>query len=124
MTVEIVRGWMSTGFLAALVFMVARLGKPVADYLIETHRLRAQEKKDDRQGYGELIEALTKEVHDLRSENTAMRREIRELHGMIDGLVRGDLQARRSAQAHLLEDVREVAPATAEALAKMNRGEK
>lgn len=106
MTIETVRSWMSTGFLAALVILVARLGKPVADYLIETHRLRAQEKKDDRQGYGELIEALTKEVHDLRSENAAMRKEIRELHGMLDGMRRENQAAQISGQRVIADTLR------------------
>lgn len=95
---DLVRPWVSTGFLGLITLLIARLGKPVAEYLIETHKLRAQEKKDDRQGYGDLIKTLSTEVHELRAENTLMRKEIRELHGLIDGMRRGDMQARQSAQ--------------------------
>ena len=123
---EIIRPWISTGFLGAITLLVARLGKPITDYLIETHRLRAQEKKDDRQGYGELIEALSKEVHELRAETTRQRAEIRSLHDLIDGMTRGDLQARRSAQVVELRAMQPdvVPPGTAAALDRLEgRGE-
>jgi uncharacterized coiled-coil protein SlyX len=119
--IEAVRAWMSTGFLAAITLLIARIGKPVAEYLIETHRLRAQEKKDDRQGYGDLIEALSKEVHELRAETSRQRAEIRTLHDMIDSFTRGNLQARRSAQVVELNALPsgDVPPATAAALERM-----
>jgi len=119
--IEIVRSWMSTGFLAAITLLIGRMGRPVAEYLIETHRLRAQEKKDDRQGYGELIEALSREVHELRAETTRQRAEIRSLHDLIDGMTRGDLQARRSAQVVELHALPagSVPPATAAAIGRM-----
>ena len=98
--------------------MVARMGKPVAAYLIETHKLRAQEKKDDRQGYGDLIEALSTEVRELREETARQRTEIRSLHDLIDSMTRGDLQARISTQSAVLQNLPAdfVPPATAAAL--------
>lgn len=118
--IETARAWISTGFLGGLLFIVAKLGKPVTEYLIETHKLRAQTKKDDRQGFGELIETLSKEVKELRVENSALRSEIRSLHDLIDGMQRGDLQARRSAQVvELRATGAQVPPATAAALDRM-----
>lgn len=118
--IETARGWISTGFLGALLFLVAKLGKPVTEYLIETHKLRAQEKKDDRQGFGELIEALSKEVKDLRLENISLRAEIRTLHDLINGMSRGDLQARLSAQVvELRASDTSATPATAAAIGRM-----
>lgn len=118
---DAIRPWLSTGFLGALCLMVARIGKPVATYLIETHKLRAQEKKDDRQGYGDLIEALSTEVRELRDETARQRVEIRSLHNLIDGMNRGDLQARISTQATVLHDLppEVVPPSTAAALDRL-----
>lgn len=108
--IEILRGWISTGALLGLLTLAARLW-------IQNRKLRMQEKIDDRQGFGALIEALSGEVADLRVENGVLRREVRELHGIIDGIARGDLQARTSAQ---VLDIRAnstvIPPATAAAL--------
>lgn len=115
---EVVRPWLSTGFLGALCLMVGRMGKPVAEYLIETHKLKAQAKKDDRQGYGDLIETLSTEVRELLEETARQRIEIRSLHELIDGMTRGDLQARISTQSAVLHKLPPdfVPPATAAAL--------
>jgi len=118
---DIIRPWISTGFLGGILIAVSRYGKPVSDYLIETAKIRAQTKKDDRQGYGGLIEALSKEVAALREENAALRGEVRQLHGLIDGIRRGDLQARTSAQVielHALPAA-SIPPATAASLERM-----
>lgn len=99
------RPWINTGILAAATAMLAKFGKPVVDYLLESRRLRMQEKKDDRQGFGELIEALngqviilTEQVKRLTEENSGLREEVRQLHGIIDGMRRGDLSGKLSLQ--------------------------
>jgi len=88
---ETLRGWISTGTLLTMLAFIARLW-------VTNRKLRMQEKVEDRQGFGSLIEALSKEVAALRDENNLLRREVRELHGLIDGMRRGDMQARASAQ--------------------------
>lgn len=119
---EAVRPWLSTGFLGAILYLVSKIGKPVADYLIETHKLRAQQKIDDRQGYGELIKTLSTEVNELREETVRQRAEIRSLHALIDGMQRGELQARTSTQAAILHDlpVGSVPPAVSAALDRLH----
>ncbi len=75
-----VRPWLSTGFLGAILFIVARLGKPVTDYLIETHRIAAQEKKDDRDGYGPLIATLQDSIRTMETKHADEMRAMRAEH--------------------------------------------
>ena len=107
--IEFIRGWISTGALVTITGFAARL-------FVQNRKLRMQEKVEDRQGFGVLIEALSKEVAALRDENSALRREVRELHGLIDGMSRGDLQVRTSAQ---ILEMRSIPPATAAVLDRL-----
>ncbi|QPQ55605.1 hypothetical protein IC614_03105 [Allosphingosinicella flava] len=81
----------------------------VARLWVTNRKLRMQEKIDDRQGFGELIQALSGEVAALRTENQALREEVRQLHGIIDGMRRGDLSAKISAQRDLIDVLPETA---------------
>lgn len=115
---ETLRGWISTGTLLAMLGFIARLWVTNRKLGIENRKLGMQEKVEDRQGFGALIEALSREVASLREENTALRHEVRELHGLIDGMRRGDMQARASAQVLELraKSPDTLPPATAAAL--------
>lgn len=61
-TIEHIRGWVSTGFLGFLSIIGARFATPLSGYLIRRNELRLQERKDEREGYGPLIDSLTSEV--------------------------------------------------------------
>lgn len=109
--IEFIRQWISTASLVTITGFAARL-------YVQNRKLRMQEKVEDRQGFGVLIEALSKEVSALRKENGMLRYEVRELHGLIDGMSRGDLQVRTSAQ---VLEMRSIPPATAAALDRIER---
>lgn len=122
---EAVRPWLGTGGILGILILVARYGAPLAkqvsEYLIERQKLRMQEKKDDRQGFGDLIEELRKEVSGLRAENATLRQEVRSLHSMIDGMRRGTLQDNLSAQRAVVDNLPEemVTPAVRASLERI-----
>lgn len=61
-TIEHIRGWVSTGFLGFLSIIAARFATPFMTYLTERAKLRVQERREEREGYGPLIDSLTSEV--------------------------------------------------------------
>lgn len=64
-TLEHVRAWLNTGFLAFLSIIGARFATPLSQYFIRRAELNAQERKEERDGYGPLITALQGEVKRL-----------------------------------------------------------
>lgn len=44
LTIEAVRGWLSTGILSAILFVLLRFGRPLIDFWIEKRKLDLQEK--------------------------------------------------------------------------------
>lgn len=81
---ETIRGWVSTGALLGLLTFAGRLW-------IQNRRLRMQEKIEDRQGYGKLIETmgreidrLTARVASLETENERDHRLLLELLGQMN----------------------------------------
>lgn len=109
-SVEIIRQWLSTGFLGAILIVLMYGLKPLVEFFIRTRELRLQEKKDDRQGYGDLIDTLGEqvktlgsEVRKLGSENGQLRDEVRELHGVLDGMRRQNLTDNISIQSRIIE---------------------
>lgn len=130
LSIETVRGWLSTGILGAILLVLARLGKPVVDFLLETRKLKMLEKKEDRQGFGELIEvlteqvkALTNQVSSLSAENGQLRNEVRSLHSILDGMRRSTLQESMSAQRAVVSAIGEdrLTPNLREALTELDR---
>lgn len=106
---ELFRGWLSTGILGAILIVIGRGIKPLIDFLIETRKLKLQERKDDRQGYGDLIdnlsdqvERLATQVRTLSTENGQLRTEVGELHGILDGMRRANLAGNISIQQRFI----------------------
>lgn len=58
MNIEVIRAWVSTGALLGLLTFASRLW-------VQNRKLRMQEKVEDRQGFGALIEAMGKEISRL-----------------------------------------------------------
>ena len=78
---EILRGWISTGALIGLLTLASRLW-------IQNRKLRMQEKIDDRQGFGELINAMNVEMARLRTRVETLERERDGEHKLIVELLR------------------------------------
>lgn len=60
--VETLRGWLSTGFLGALLYVALTFARPYLEYLNKRNAQRLEEKAEDRQGYGDLIKTLNEQV--------------------------------------------------------------
>lgn len=82
-TIEIIRAWISTGALIGLLGFASRMW-------VQNRKLRMQEKVEDRQGYGTLIEAMTarlesqdKRIADLEKNRDQDHRLIIELLGQL-----------------------------------------
>lgn len=80
-TVEILRGWISTGALLGLLTLAARLW-------VQNRKLRMQEKIDDRQGFGELINAMGAEMTRLRERVETLEKQRDGEHALIVDLLR------------------------------------
>jgi hypothetical protein len=92
---EAIRPWLGTGGILGCLGFAARMW-------VVNRRLAMEEKKDDRQGYGELIEAMQKQIAALgrelvevrnqllecRDEHAAAKRQAKELSAQVDGLHR------------------------------------
>lgn len=98
-TVETIRGWLSTGFLGGNLFLLSRMVPAGLAYLKETREAKLADKKDDRAGWGELIDtmgkqitALTERERDCEARMTEMREayegRMLKMQGEIDGLRR------------------------------------
>lgn len=70
------RGWVSTGALLGLLTLASRLW-------LQNRKLRMQEKIDDRQGYGGLIEAQGKELARLATRVETLETEREGQHKLI-----------------------------------------
>lgn len=107
--VEQFRAWASTGILGAILAAVVYFGKPVARYLIESRKVRIQEKADDRQGYGSLIALLNDQVKMLSDRVGQQEKQIASLvigrdrdHGLILALLQ---QLNRTQVGAVLRDL-------------------
>jgi hypothetical protein len=98
-TIEMIRGWLSTGFLGGNLFLLSRLVPAGLKHLKEMRQQKLAEKAEDRAGWGELIEtmgaqikALTEREHDCEQRIVSMRddyeRRMKVLSGEIEGLRR------------------------------------
>lgn len=81
LTLEMLRGWISTGALLGLLTLAGRLW-------VQNRKLRLQERADDRLGYGTLIETLEKDVRGVREQHAECERRLSMMQGEIDGLRR------------------------------------
>lgn len=82
----------------------------------------------DRKGWKELIGTLTeqvdrlsKQVADLQTENGQLRTEVRDLHSVLEGIRRQNLQEGSSAAAAVLAAIPQenIPPATRDALRRV-----
>ncbi len=73
--------WLRTGGTIGLLALAVKL-------YLDNRRLRLAEKSDDRQGYGALIETLTKDVAAVREQHRECEHEQRQLRLELDGLRR------------------------------------
>jgi predicted RNase H-like nuclease (RuvC/YqgF family) len=110
--IEALRGWISTGALLGLLTFAAR-------YLIQNRKLRMQEKIDDRQGFGTLIERLEANIERLERKLSEAEGRIKTLeaeregeHKLILELIR---QTNRTQAASILAS-NSVSPAIRRAL--------
>lgn len=92
---------------------------------IEARKVGIEEDDFDRKGWRELIEELSKQVADLRAENGQLRDEVRQLHTIMEGMRRQNLQEGSSAARAVLAALPQenIPPATREALRRV-RGDK
>jgi hypothetical protein len=93
--IETIRGWASTGFLGFIAFTLARFASPFAAYMTKRLEVRAQERKDEREGYGPLITLMQQDIENVRkhhAECEAARQKdaerIATLEGQVAGLTR------------------------------------
>lgn len=86
---EIIRGWISTGALIGLLTLASRLW-------VQNRRLTMQGKVDDRQGFGALIDALTKDIDRLRARVETLETEKDRDHRLIMELL-GQLNRTQAA---------------------------
>lgn len=110
--VEILRGWISTAALLGLLTLAARLW-------IQNRKLRMQEKGEDRQGFGVLIDRLTANIERLEKKLIEAEDRIKTLeaeraneHALIVELLR---QTNRT-QAVAILGTKPVSPALRRAL--------
>jgi hypothetical protein len=66
--IETIRGWASTGFLGFIAFTLARFASPIGAYMVKRLEVNAQERKDERDGYGPLIKTLTDGLAAVREQ--------------------------------------------------------
>lgn len=88
---------------------------------IANRKMTIQVNGEVRSEFIEEMQALRLEVKGLRDENVSLRGEVRELHGVIDGMRREALQAGISTQRAVAQSLPPgfVPPATQEALNRM-----
>lgn len=79
-TIEVLRGWISTGALVGLLTLAARLW-------IQNRRLSMQSKVEDRQGYGSLIESMSKRIESQDERIAGLERGRDKDHRLIVALV-------------------------------------
>lgn len=92
---------------------------------LEARKVGIEEDDFDRKGWRELIEELSKQVADLRAENGQLRDEVRQLHTIMEGMRRQNLQEGSSAAKAVLASLppENIPPATRAALRRV-RGDK
>lgn len=73
-SVEALRGWISTGALLGLLTLASRLW-------LQNRKLRMQEKGEDRQGFGILIDRLTANIERLERKLCEAEERIKTLEG-------------------------------------------
>lgn len=122
-TVEHIRGWLSTGFLAFLSLIAARFVVPVTNFVIKRNEQKIQERREEREGYGPILDRLEKEIARIsadlircqeRHEEDA--KKIALMEAQILGMNRSII-ARSQSEAVLLNDTgRDVAERTARAV--------
>lgn len=99
---EIIAGGTTSGWTLCLIAIIS-----FATYLIKQRpKMRELDIGEDssiRTFLSSEISGLRTEIKDLRDENTALRAEIRELHGVIDGMRREALQGGLSAQRAVVQ---------------------
>lgn len=91
----------ATGVWGMLLTLASILIVGVVAYIRIVPRLRELENANNAGLRKEFIDEMTelrKEVKGLRDENTLLRREIHELHGVIDGMRRENQAAQISGQ--------------------------
>lgn len=76
MDIEVLRGWITTSAIVALLGIAARLW-------VSNRKLRMQEKIEDRQGYGKLIEAMGKEIDRLSKRVATLETEKERDHRLL-----------------------------------------
>jgi uncharacterized protein YlxW (UPF0749 family) len=67
-------------------------------YRLASRKLKIEENSGLRREFIEEMGALRQEVRDLRGENEILRKEIRELHAILDGVRRENQTAQVSGQ--------------------------
>lgn len=95
---------------------------------VVNRKIDIEEGDFDRRGWKELIGTLTeqvdrlsKQVADLQTENGQLRTEVRDLHGVLEGIRRQNLQEGSSAAAAVLAAIppENIPPATRDALRRV-----
>lgn len=112
----------ASGWLLCLL-VAAGLIKLVINQRPKMRELDIGEDENIRAFFAAQIEGLRGEIKDLREENTALRNEVRTLHGVIDGMRREALQAGISTQRAVVGSLpRDMVPeSTLAALDKIDR---
>lgn len=82
--IDAFRGWLNTGILGAILVFIGRLGPQYLKHLRERNAQRMQEKVEDRQGYGPLIEVLNKQVAEQQKTITAQADRITAIEAARD----------------------------------------
>lgn len=93
LTLNDVAEWVRTGGTFGLLILAAKLFN-------DNRKLKLAERKDDRDGYGDLIDRLTGRVGRLEESEERCRRELQEARGEIaelKGYMTGQGQARQEA---------------------------
>lgn len=90
----------ASGWLLCCIALVGvlQLGRILAAQRPKMHELDIGERSGLREEFIAEMAALRDEVKGLREENSALRGEIRTLHGVIDGMRRENLQSALSTQ--------------------------
>lgn len=67
--IETIRGWASTGFLGFIAFTLARFASPFAAYMTKRLEVKAQERQNEREGYGPLITIMQADIETVRKHH-------------------------------------------------------
>lgn len=80
--------WANTSILGAILFVVIRGTALFLKHSIQTRTLEMEERKQEREGYGPLIQTLREEINRLSAHNADCDARVTRMEGEIRGLYR------------------------------------